>query len=202
MALTEAQPDALALTYAKSLFELAEAKGGRETIEATLDELENILELARANPRFAEFLSSRALPAGDRARSLDAIFAGRISDLTRKFLRVLNEKGRLGYLVPIVGGFDQVVQAKFGRVEVDVFTAEPMSPDEFRGVSEALGRALGKEIVAHPYVDASMIGGVKLRIGDQLVDGSVATRLRKMRDLLGSEGLAEVRARMDRIVGS
>ncbi len=200
MPLSEAQPDALANIYAKSLFELAEAKGGRATIEACLAELEDILELARANPKFGELLSSRALPAAARASSLDRIFKGRVSDLTLKFLQVLNDKDRLAYLPPIAAAFDAITQAKFGRVEVDVFTVDPLPADQVARLRDQLAAKLAKDIVLHPYVDANMIGGVKFRIGDQLIDGSIETKLRAMRDQLNVQGLANLRGKIDRIL--
>src|SRR5690349_12671435 len=95
MPLTEAQPDALAHTYARSLFELVNSKGGRTAVEETQAELEDILELARQDRRFNEFLASQVLGTEERSASLLKIFKGRISDLTLRFLLVLNRKGRL-----------------------------------------------------------------------------------------------------------
>jgi F-type H+-transporting ATPase subunit delta len=202
MPLTEAAPDALARTYAQSLFELAKVGGGQSAIESTLAELEDILELARTDARFSEFLASRILPAEKRAASLERIFKGRASDLVVRFLLTLNEKGRLGHLAPIVAAFDHMVQAAFGRIEVDVYTASPISSGELDVIRDRLKRALGKEPIVHPYTDDTMIGGLKLQIGDQLIDASVATSLRKLRDRLASDGSARVRAAAERIINS
>src|SRR5947207_1106278 len=179
MPLTDTPPDALARVYAQSLFELAREQGGQGAIESTLGELEDIMDLARADASFSEFLSSRILPAADRAESLKKIFKGRASDLTLHFLQVLNEKGRLGHLPAVAAAYDQIVQNAFGRVEVDVYTAAPISGEELNLIRDRLKRALGKEPIVHPYTDHSMIGGLKLQIGDQLIDASVATSLRK-----------------------
>ncbi|MGE4198958.1 MAG: FoF1 ATP synthase subunit delta, partial [Phycisphaerales bacterium] len=133
MPLIEAAPDALARVYARSLFEMArDSGGGQATIESTLGELEDILEVARTNPRFGEFLSSRILPVDKREASLRAILSGRASDLVMRFILTLNRKGRLSRLAPIVAAYDELVQESFGRVEVDVYTASPISPDELK----------------------------------------------------------------------
>jgi len=200
MPLVQAQPDALSATYAQSLFALAKEQGGQDQIETSLGELEEILELARQNPMFGEFLASRVLPVATRARSLDTIFNGSISDLTLRFLQVLNAKERLGHLYAIVASYDALVQESFGRVEVDVFTTSPISPEQLKAIRDRLGSILSKEVIVHPYTDAAMLGGVRLRIGDQLVDGSLATRLHKMRTQLSTHGLAELRAKADRII--
>ncbi len=200
MPLIDAQPDALARTYAQSLVELAEGEGGQEAIERTLGELEDILELAREEPLFGEFLSSRVLAKDARSASLDRIFQGKISDLTLRFLQVLNAKDRLNHLPAIVAAFDQIVQDRFGRIEVDVYTAEPVDGEELASMRAQLHEILGREVILHPYTDPEMIGGLRLRIGDNLIDGSVASQLRKLRDQLTRHGSAEVRARIDRIL--
>jgi F-type H+-transporting ATPase subunit delta len=200
MPLIESAPDALARIYAKSLFDLAQAHGGQQAIESTLAELEEIMELARSDARFSEFMSSRILPTDSRRESLRKIFKGRASEVVLNFLLVLNEKGRLGHFIPIVAAFDQLVQEAFGRVEVDVYTASPISHQELAMIQDRLRASLGKEPIVHPYTDGSMIGGLKLQIGDQLIDASVATSLRKLRDRLNVEGAAQLRARAERFM--
>jgi len=201
MPLIEAQPDALAQRYARSLFELTQAKGGRDAIESVLGQLEDLLEIARSDPRFSEFLASRVLPSKSRGVSIKKIFDGRVDPLVLNFLLVLNDKGRLAHLAPIVGAFDAMAQDIFGRVEVDVYTAAPASGEELAGIKKNLEAKLGKDVIVHPYTDGSMIGGVKLRIGDQLIDGSIATRLRRMKQRLATDGMAEFRARAEKILG-
>lgn len=195
MPLLESQPDALANTYARALFDLAMQQGGQSRAEEVAGELEDIVEMARSDARFNEFLASRVLGVKERDRSLESIFAGRCSPLVLNFLRLLNRKNRLSHLPPIVEALDQRVQEHFGRIEVDVFTPAPIDDAQLRSIRDRLAAALGKEPVIHPYTDPSMIGGVKFRIGDQLIDASVSARLRQMRERLGSSGGAIVRGR-------
>jgi len=201
MPLVESQPDALARTYARSLYELTSSKGGRQMVEDTLGELEEILDLARADARFGEFFASRSLNAKARAASLERIFKGRVSEFTYAFLQILNAKGRIGHISAVVAAFDSIVQEKFGRVEVDVYTAAPLDASGVQTLRDRLGASLKKDVVLHPFVEPSMLGGVKVRIGDQLVDGSVATRLRKMKDSLDTSGGASLRAKIGQILG-
>ena len=200
MPLVEAKPDALARVYASSLFELAEKQGGQNASEEILGELEDILELARADAQFSEFLSSRVLSSDKRADAIKSILTGRASDLTVRFMLVLNEKSRLTHLPAIVSAYDQLVQERFGRIEVDVFTASPIASDELSLVRDRLRAALGKEAIVHPYTDESMIGGIKLRIGDRLIDGSVSTRLRQLRENLTRKGSGELRGKFSQLI--
>jgi F-type H+-transporting ATPase subunit delta len=200
MPLHEGQPDAVARLYAASLFEVAEAKGGQAKIEAIGAELGEIVEMARGDARFAEFLSSRILAVKDRAASIRSILGGKADPMVVNLLLVLNDKGRLGHLGVIALAYDEIVQEKFGRVEVDVFTVAPVDEDQMAALKDRLQARLGKEPVMHGYQDASMIGGLKLRVGDQLFDASIETRLRRMRERLGSSGRAAMKSRTDSII--
>jgi len=192
--------DALANVYAKSLYELAEKAGGRDKIMELAEELEQICEVARGHRPFREFLASPVIDRVRRRRALRSIFEDKVTDLMLRFLLVLNEKGRLGHLEPIGEAYDRLVHEAFGRVEVDVYTPTPLEPDQQEKLRQRIGKVIGKEPVLYPYTDPRMIGGLKLRIGDQLIDGSVASRLRRMRQSLLSSGSSAVRARLSRII--
>lgn len=198
--LPDTQPNAATRVYAKSLFDLAFAQGGRAKVEEVMDELEQIVELTRVHPRFGDLLASPAVGVDARAKSLTSILRGHVSDTTLRFMLVLNEKGRIGSIGGVCESLDEIVQQQFGLVEVDIFTAEPATPDMVRGLSDRLARALGKSVVVHTYTEPDMIGGVKIKIGDQLLDGSIATQLRKLKDKLHQDGASSVRARMGRVL--
>jgi len=192
---TNAQTDAISRVYASSLFDLASAKGGQSEIESVAGELESIVEMARGDAKFAEFLSSQILSKDKRRASLRTIFEGRCSDLVLRFLLVCNDKGRLNKLDGIAASYDELLQEHYGRVEVDVFTATGLDPKQLDALRDRLKSAIGKEPILHAYTDESLIGGMKLLIGDQLIDASVASRLRKMGDQLATSGAPAVRAR-------
>lgn len=194
MPLIESRPDALAKIYARSAFELADTDPSLDP-ERLLGEIEDLLEIARSDPGFGELLASRLIDTGKRDAALVRILEGRVSTLTLNFLRQLNKKDRLGHIVAIAGALDEIVQARYGRIEVDVFTATPISPSGLDTIKQRLGEALGKEVIMHPYTDASMLGGVKIRMGDRLIDASVRAELNKMRDSLIRKGGAGVRGR-------
>ncbi len=193
------QPDALARVYATALFETARDSGGQDAIEGTMSELEQILELGRTDKMFGEFLSSQILGTKQRSVSIGAIFQGRASGHVVRFLQVMNDKGRLDHLGAVASAFDELVQKHFGRVEVDVFTATPAESGDLESLKGRLREALGKEPVLHAYTDEGMIGGLKLRIGDELIDASVATQLRRVREDLKSGGAQDLRGRVDEL---
>jgi F-type H+-transporting ATPase subunit delta len=194
------QSDALANVYAKSLYELASNAGGQDKITEVLGELEQLCELRRSDKSFREFLASPVIDREARSSSLRKIFSDRITDLTLRFMLVLNANGRLGHLEAIADAYDHLVQAAFGRIEVDVFTAAPIDRTQVEALKAKLQQALGREPVLHTYTDTTMLGGLKLRIGDQLIDGSVANKLRRMKRDLLTGGAARLRDQIARFV--
>lgn len=200
MPLLETPPDALSEVYATSLFEVCHNDGGDVAVQETLDELTAILSMAREDAAFNEFLASQVLSARDRAKSLRSVFEGKISNRTLTFLLVLNDKDRLARLPSLVQAFHEKAQEAFGRLEVDVHTAGPISSADLSTIRDRLAAALNKEVVAHHRNDPAMIGGLKLRFGDRLVDGSIATRLRRFRDQLGEGGAARIRAQVGNMI--
>lgn len=200
MPLIHSEPDALARIYSSALLDMAKPDGQGQ-IESVLGELEDILEMARADRSFSEFLASRILPAAKREQSLRNILGGRVSDLTLRFLLVLNEKDRLSHLPAIVGAYQQAVQESYGRVEVDVYTAAPIDGGALDHVRQALQKRLGREPVLHAYTEPAMLGGIKLQVGDQLIDASVETQLRNIRGRLNQGGASKVRAAATRLIG-
>lgn len=192
------QADALSSVYATSLYELARQAGGPDKVNEIAAELDEILELVRSDRAFREFLASPIIDREARKAALGRIFGNRVTDLTLRFLLVLNENGRLGRLDAVAAAYDHLVQEAFGRVEVDLFTAAPLGADQLESIRGRIRQALGRDPVLHPYTDAAMLGGVKLRIGDQLIDGSVSTQLRRLKRDLLNEGSSKLRDRVAR----
>ena len=192
-----AQTDALANVYAKSLFELATEAGGNDKVVEIADELEQVCELLRQNREVRLFFVSPIIDATKRGNALSTIFSNRVTDLTLRFLLVLNNKGRLNHLESISVAFDLLVQEAFGRVEVDVFTPTAIDADAINIIKDKVQSMLGKEPVLHPYVDKKMLGGLKLRIGDQLIDGSVQTKLRRLSESIKNSGGTAIREQFE-----
>ena len=191
------QADALANVYARSLFELAIEAGGNEKVAEIADEIEQISELLASNSELNHFFSSPIIDIEKRNDALSVIFSNKVTDLTLRFLLVLNSKGRLYHLLQIANAYDQLVQDALGKVEVDVITPSTIDDSALGAIKAKVQELLGKEPILHTYVDASMLGGVKLKIGDQLIDGSVATKLRRISESVQSGGSVAIRERFE-----
>ncbi len=167
------------LSYAESVLELAEEQGRAEPVGQELAGIGQVLE---QNPTFAQFLADPGITHAERDRVLsDAFGNGHASPLVWNFIRVLNAKAKLGLLPDIVAAYGDLYDEKHGKVEVDVTVAHRLAPDELETVRQRVGSALKKDAVIHQYVDESLIGGMVLRVGDRLVDGSVKGQLAALR---------------------
>ncbi len=184
--------DPIGRVYAGVLLDLAEQAGRTDAIA---DEVEQLMELLRADPGLRRLIACRAIRREERSAMLSRLFEGRVDDVLYRLIRVLNDKDRLTALPAVLGAFDEMLVERKGIVEADVFVARRLEESELAEVKASLERALGKEVVVHPYVDESLIGGLKIRVGDRLIDGSVATQLRRMRQKLVEAGRNRARAR-------
>jgi F-type H+-transporting ATPase subunit delta len=189
--------DEIASVYAKSLLEVCDKQGGNAVAEACAAELAQLAEMIRADRRFGEFLKTPIIGEAARRASLEKIVKGKVSDLVFRFVMVLANHGRAGRIADVADAFDALMQERLGRIEVDMFTVDGKAGDDVIATVKARVKdAFSKDAVLHQYADPSMIGGVKLRIGDQLIDGSVATQLRSMRETVSSRGTGAIRSRL------
>ena len=196
------QIDDVARVYAESLFQLADKAGGLAVVQSVGAEFMALADAIQADRRFAEFLRTPVIDTKTREAALKRALAPAVSDLLVRFLLVVNRKGRAGSIHSIALAYDSLLQEKLGKVEVDVWTAGPLGEDARRAIQQRVSAAIGKDAVLHAYVDPTMIGGIKLRIGDRLVDGSVASKLRSLRSKLVEAGGADVRGRFQQFLNN
>lgn len=194
--------DKIATVYANALLELAVKEGGHSRAQEIGEELDALCEVIGANKAFVEFLGSPAVARAARTATIERVLKGRVSDAIYRFVRIVNHKGRLGHLLSMGKAYDTLLQKLFGKTEVDVYTVDgqPMGEATETLMREKLRATIGSEAIFHYYADKSMIGGIKLRIADQLVDGSVATQLRRLQETIIESGGAAVRSDSKRFI--
>ncbi len=193
--------DQVAAVYAESLFELATKAGGPAKAAEVAAELDAIDSAIRAEPAFLEMLRSPMVDRDRRGEALRSVLSGRSSDLVLRTMLVMNRRGRAGEIASLASAYRAILDRSEGRVHVTVFTPAAMLGETLQQlVRDRIKSALGKEAVVTSETDPDMIGGIKLRIGDRLIDGSVATRLRRMQQSLLTEGNPEVRSQFQKYV--
>jgi F-type H+-transporting ATPase subunit delta len=169
----------LALTYARSLLELADDRGEIEPVANDVDALRQVLD---ENPGFVAFLRDPGISREERQAVLDKTLSGKASQLVERFLTLMNERNRLGMLGAVVDAFEALLDEKLGKIELDVTVARKLSDTELEHVRKRVSQALKKDAVVHQYVDEEIIGGMILRVGDKVIDASVRRQLAAMKE--------------------
>lgn len=183
--------------YAMALLELAE---DAKSVEATADEMKQIRKLLADQPDVTNLLASRVLSKEQRDGALVSAFKGRVSDLVFRFLRVLVSKDRFDELPGIAAAFAHLVDERHGTIEIQATAASALDPASVESIKSRIAGLTGRKVRIHETLDAEMIGGIKLRVADELIDGSVVTQLRKMRENLIESGRHKAKTHVASIV--
>ena len=175
----------LADVYAEALFELA-AKA--DQVDAVRNELEELVKLAALEPGLMEFLRSGAIDDDERAEGLERMFRGKLSDVLLNTLGVMNQHGRAHLLQPLRRCFELRCQSAHNQVEVRATSAVALDETQQAEIHRLAAALSGKEPLIEYAVDASLVGGLVLQVGDRRFDGSIRSRLRRAREHLLERG--------------
>lgn len=166
--------------YAKSVFDLAVEKGMTMVVNKDMD---LIRQTCKDNAELLSFLKSPIIPSEKKQQVLEAIFAGQFqSELTPLLIAAIVRKNREMYLYYIATAFIKLYDAKFNISRGLLTTAEALTPEALDSIKSVIEEKTGNTFFLEEKVDAELIGGFILKIGDQLFDGSVSTALRKLRN--------------------
>ncbi len=165
----------VARRYAKALFGLGEGPDGAERL---LGELGELTEAASASPELRRVLFTPIHPRQER-RAVVGELAQRLglSSELRLFAQLLVDENRTGALPQIHAALRDLVDEARGRMLARVRTARPLTPDQLEALRRALAARTSGDVQIETEVDAALIGGVVVRMGDLLLDGSVRSQL-------------------------
>ena len=148
-------------------------------------------------PRLAALLASGFVSAEDKVKIVDRTFSGRVSPVVLNLLRVLAQHERLEVLRDIVRAARKQYEQLRGMLRVEVTTASPLTDELAAKIKQQLRGMFGGEPVLVPKIKPELIGGVVLRVGDAVYDGSVAARLADMRGRIINRSVHEIQSRRD-----
>jgi F-type H+-transporting ATPase subunit delta len=168
--------------YARALFEAGREEGRIDAVAADLAALAGAIEEV---PELRALLRNPEVDPPEKASLLDQLTEG-ADELVRNFVRLVTEKGRPGELVEMNAELEGLVAREQNRLAVDLTTAYELSDDEARSIVDKIERASGRTVEATRSVDPGLIGGIVLRVGSFLADGSVRGRLDRLRQELAT----------------
>lgn len=172
--------------YAQAAFDVAREHNALDEWEADFQRLVDVLR----DPAVAEFFASPAVPEEAKQQAVQQLLPAPQQQLVRNLVLLLLERGRFAQLPDVAAVFHDLVLEARGIAIADVTTAVELSAEQARQVREQVSHIVGKQVEMHLRVDPAIIGGIVVRVGDELIDGSVRTQLNQLRRRMVGEAVA------------
>ena len=170
----------LARPYANAVFEIAKGDGDLDRWSRML----KLLGAAAREPAVRVLLDSPDIPDEQKAYRLADAFRDELNDRARKFLNVLADNKRLPLLPEIAEQYEAARAEEEKTLDVEVISALPLSGEQETRLADALRQKFERDVALTSRVDQELVGGVIVRAGDTVIDGSVRGRLEKLAETL------------------
>lgn len=175
--------------YAQALLEAANEAG---RTGAVAEQFNDLIRYMDQDGDFDRFMTASTVNDEVRRSSLERLFRGRMEDLLLNLLQVLNDRGRSELLRPIHERFRLRLEEQRQQMEVEVITAVPLGDEALGRLTAMLSERIGRQAIAVPRVEESIIGGLVLQVGDRRLDASMARQLVRLRERLLGRASAEI----------
>jgi F-type H+-transporting ATPase subunit delta len=182
--------------YAKALLGAAEKAGQTDGVLAELESL--VTDVLEKLPDFDEALRTPRIAHEEKVRLLDRVFGGKMSPLLLNFLKVVSQHERLDCLRAIERAARTLYNQLRHRVEVLVESATPISNQLQYTIASRLKQVLGRDVVLSTDVNPDLLGGLVVRVGDTVYDGSLAGRLKQMQAVTLEKTTETIRESLER----
>ena len=172
--------------YASSLYELASEAKAVDAVAKDLDSFQAMIDNSTDLRRLVE---SPIFSAEDQSRSIVALIAkAKITGLVGNFLKVVARNRRLFAMPAIIRSYHEIVGRERGEVSADVTSAHALSAAQEKELMASLSSVTGKTVTLNVTVDASLLGGLIVKIGSRQVDTSLRTKLSTLKHTLKEVG--------------
>ncbi|HUQ70272.1 MAG TPA: ATP synthase F1 subunit delta [Planctomycetaceae bacterium] len=194
--LEDPSAQSVAKVYAVSLLDAAAKEGG---VDAVVEEFGSFVnDVLAPQPMYEKLLCGAMTSMDDKVQLIDKVVAGRGSPLFVNFLKVLVRHGRIDLVQAIWRATQLEQEHRSGRVRVRVTSAQPLSSANLQNITERLTQSLAAVPIVEIAVDPNLVGGLVIRVGDTVYDGSVRNRLKQLRRSLRERCMNEVQRGRDR----
>jgi F-type H+-transporting ATPase subunit delta len=168
-------------SYAEAFYEIAKAEQGADEVE---DELFRFARIFEANEELRSTLVDASIPPARRQQIIEELLGDRVSPVTTSLVSMLVAVGRVRELPAIARAVVELNAKEHRRAVAEVRSAVPLTAEQISRLTTALGAALGKEVSIKVIVDPSVLGGILTQIGDTVIDGTVRTKLARLREAM------------------
>lgn len=171
----------IANRYAEALFQIGE----EENITTELySELKEVVNIIKVNREFYNILKAPFISKSEKKDLIEGVFAGKIDNNLKNFLKILVDKDRVTSLEAIQKCYKELLNEKNNLIEGVAITAIPMETKEIKELESKLSSKYNKNVTLNNIVDETVLGGVLVRLGNEEIDGTIKTRLSNMREQL------------------
>jgi F-type H+-transporting ATPase subunit delta len=174
-----AEPSTIARPYAAALFQASTAADGAQLV-AQLDTLAGIAR----DPGLRQFAADPKVSDEQVFGVVTGIAGSDLSPKLRNLLSTVINNGRLSVLPEIASQFRMLVNERGGIADAQVVSAFPLDANQQAGLAKVLEKRFGRQLKVAVTVDPTLIGGVRVTVGDEVLDTSVVARLEQMRAAL------------------
>ena len=196
------QVQQVATVYARGFLQAASRELGSEaSVSGAIEELEALsTEVFAKQPGIVDRLTTSRASQAEKVALLRKVLGGKVSSVVVRFLGVLCQHGRFDLFGPIVAQTRVLANQAAGIVPVVITSAVELPAEVEARVSQNLAAALGGKIELTKQVDPSLLGGLQVRVGDTVFDGSVQGKLERVRRTAFERAAERIRAEFDRFV--
>ena len=152
-----------------------------DAVDDLVDQLQLIKGLFRESHPFRHLLITRRIAAKDKLAILRKTFGEALGELEYGALEFLIDQQLGSHLPELVRTVARLAASEGGSLPLTITSAEALPADQVRSMADRLAKSLGRTVRASAHTDPALLGGLKLRLGNTLVDGSLARRLEKVR---------------------
>jgi len=174
--------ETVAARYAEAALELTVKSPGLD--DKVGNELATIAQVLQENPDLRLVLGHPAIPKEEKKAFLVTLFSKKVNDLTLILLELLTDKRRLNLLPQIASKYHELLNQRKQIVTAKLVSADPLGDKALADIKARLTEHLGKKLDLDVSVDQSLIGGYLLKLGDQVIDGSIRAKLRAIEKTL------------------
>jgi F-type H+-transporting ATPase subunit delta len=175
-----AEPSTIARPYAEAVFRLADAQGRLAEWSVALANLAAVA----SDERIRAAVGDPNLSAAKVAGLFIAILSGKLSGDAENLVRVLADNGRLDVLAEVRAQYETLKNEREGVVEAEVYTAFDMGEAQLADLVARLEKRTGRKVKARVTLDKDLIAGVKVVLGDKVIDGSARAQLGALENAL------------------
>jgi F-type H+-transporting ATPase subunit delta len=181
--------------YAKALLSVGKDTG---KVDELVEQLDGFVVAVNSLPKLKSALESPRVAVADKESMIQKAVGGKVSNDLLNFLKVLGRKGRFDCLNAVNGSARKMHDEMAGRAQATLTTASPVDDSVVSGIASKLEKILGKKVSLQASVDPEIIGGMVVRVGDTVYDGSVANQLKQVRAKAIKAASDSIRSSLDK----